>query len=193
MNTRHKLGKRRITVLDIGCGKGACTWFLGKEGAEVTAIDGSPSAICQVPTLLNEFRVEKKINIILGDITKPREYIHSNFDILLDNYSIYSNPEKEIVDAYIDYFDILSNGGYFLTNCFGEKTTGFGTGKRISQNTWAEIQEGKLNGMGLVTFFNRQRLNKLFKKIGYTIHYTECLSEKRNGIRAEKLVTCLTK
>ena len=35
----------RIRLLDAGCGPGACSWFMAREGFQVSGIDGSPSAI----------------------------------------------------------------------------------------------------------------------------------------------------
>ena len=81
-------------VLDVGCGQGACTWFMAKEGGQVTAFDGSPTGLQNVSEIAKEFGVTNKFNLVLGDITSPGKYISETSDILLDNYSLYSNPEE---------------------------------------------------------------------------------------------------
>src|ERR1700722_13214770 len=36
-----------IKILEVGCGAGACIWYMAREGFCATGIDGSPSAIKQ--------------------------------------------------------------------------------------------------------------------------------------------------
>lgn len=196
MTTRKKINKTIIKALDIGSGMGACSWFMRKEGAEVTAIDGAPSGIKNVPILAKDFGIQNDFKLILGDITKPKNFIGNEFkfDILLDNYSLYSNQEEKIISALEEYYNILTEGGgYFLMNCFGEKTSGFGTGKQLSEHTWSDISQGGLHNRGVVTWFTRERLNKIFTKIGFTVNYYENILLDRNGIMVEKHITSLKK
>jgi len=193
---KNMLNKNKIEVLDIGCGIGACTWFMAKEGGNVTAVDGSPSAIKRVQEILKEFNIaEDKVTLILGDITLPKSFvpIHKKFDIILDNYSLYANPYDKIINAYKDYYDYLSNNGFFLTNNFGLKTTGYGTGEKFSNNTYRNVEKGPLKMRGLVTFWEREKLTHLLESFGYNIFYTELILEEREGALIEKLVTCLCK
>ena len=44
---------KKLIGLDIGCGRGACAWFMAKEGMLVTAFDGAPSGLNKVNTLAN--------------------------------------------------------------------------------------------------------------------------------------------
>ena len=179
-------------VLDIGCGQGACTWFMAKEGAQVYAFDGAPTGLDNVPEIAKEFGVKNTFELVLGNITSPRKYISESFDILLDNYSLCSNYEAEIRNSLPDYYYILNDGGYFLMNCFGEKTTGYGTGKQLSEHTYRDV-EGSLKDRGIITWFNRTRLNNMFKEIGFQIVYFEELLVENNGILTERLITCFTK
>ena len=86
-------------VLDIGCGQGACSWFMAKEGGQETAFDGSPTGLQNVSEIAKEFGVANKFNLVLGDITSPGKFISETLEILLDNYSLYSNPEENICSA----------------------------------------------------------------------------------------------
>ena len=81
-------------ALDIGCGIGSCTWFMAKEGASVTAIDGAPSGLKKVKKLADEFGIDNNIITVHGDITKPLTFIKSTFNIMVDSYSLYSNEEN---------------------------------------------------------------------------------------------------
>lgn len=194
VRAKKDLNKPVIKALDIGCGMGACTWFMNKEGAKVTAFDGAPTGINNVSKLAEEFGVFTNFTLLLGDITKPHNHIDSRFDIMLDNYSLCANPEKDIHSALKDYYEILYDGGYLLMNCFGEKTTGFGIGKQLSEHTWTDMSRGGvLYNRGIVTWFTRQRLNTIFQTIGYNINYYENILEDRCEIIIEKHIFCLTK
>ena len=41
----YKMKRESVKILDFGCGGGACTWFLAREGFDVFAFDGSPTAV----------------------------------------------------------------------------------------------------------------------------------------------------
>jgi len=192
MRAKKELGYSDLKALDIGCGTGACSWFMAKEGAIVTGIDGAPSGIEKVNKLASEFGVKATIKVVHGDITRPKEFLNNTYDIMLDNYALYSNKEAQTVNGFRELFDLLKVGGFFLTCCFGKKTTGYGTGKKLSKNTFTNI-EGKLSNGGVQSFFSRDELNHLFCNIGYRIYYYENIIEDRNGELVEKHITCLSK
>ena len=87
----------------------------------------------------------------------------------------------------------LVGGGLFLTNCFGKKTTGFNTGVKIDSNTFRNIEKGVLKDKGITTFWDREELNNMFRKIGYQIVNIENIFENRNSIFIEKHITYLMK
>lgn len=41
----YKTEREKIKILDFGCGAGAHTWYLAREGFDVYAFDGSKSAV----------------------------------------------------------------------------------------------------------------------------------------------------
>ena len=46
--------RKNIKILDFGCGAGANTWFLAREGFDVYAFDGSESAVNRAKEYLNK-------------------------------------------------------------------------------------------------------------------------------------------
>lgn len=194
MRAKKRINKEQLMVLDIGSGIGACSWFMVKEGGTVNAFDGAPSALEKVNELAEGFGVKSKIKTVLGDITKPEDSLdNQKFDILLDNYSLYSNLPEQIIKAFQCYYKLLNKPGFFLVNCFGKKTTGYKTGEKLVANTYTNLTSGPLQNRGMVTFFDREELNDIFNSIGFKIDYTERILEDRNGIIVEKHITCLTK
>jgi len=189
----RKLKNNALAALDIGCGKGACTGFLRKGSENVTAFDGAPSGLESIYKLANEFGVKNSIDLVHGDIMFPKKFINNKYDILLDNYSLYSNYEEQIINALKDYYDIMKSPSYFLMNCFGEKTTGFGLGEQISRNTYTDIPIGVMKQRGVVTWFSKRRLLEVLGDIGYIVSYYENILYEQNGDLTEKHITCLQK
>ena len=183
---------RKLIGLDIGCGRGACTWFMAKEGILVTAFDGAPSGLNKVNTLAKNFGINKKIETIHGDITKPLKYINKKYDLMIDSYSLYSNINNHVIRGFEEYFQILKPKGFFLNCCFGKKTSGFIKGKKINNNS-CTVSKGKLNTGGLQSFYTKNELFSIYKNIGYKIIYYENILENRDGDFVEKHITYLTK
>lgn len=76
--------RRRIRVLDLGCGGGACTRFLAHEGFSVTGIDCSEDAIIRCRYNLQRWEGDHA-TLVVGDITKSLPFDASAFDVVLDN------------------------------------------------------------------------------------------------------------
>ena len=55
---------RAPRVLDIGAGGGAVAWFMAKQGAEVVALEGAPSALQQLGETLNLFGVTAGVETV---------------------------------------------------------------------------------------------------------------------------------
>jgi SAM-dependent methyltransferase len=132
MRAKKLLNKKRPAALDLGCGIGACAWFMAREGAVVTAVDGAPSGVRQTKKLAASFGIRgKRIEAVVGDIVKPRSCLKKKFDIILDHYSLYVNGTDEIVSAFRDLYDLLNDGGMLLTCCFGGKTINYWVGENL--------------------------------------------------------------
>ena len=104
-------------------------------------------------------------------------------------------PQKKIfilMDVNVKYYNFLNCGRYLLMNCFGDKTTGYGTGTKLTEYTYRDV-EGSLKNRGLITWFNKARLKELFQGIGFQMAYTEELTVKYNKVVTERLITCLKK
>ena len=173
-------------VLDAGSGKGSCTWFMSKEGGDVTAFDGSISAIKNIPLILKEFNIKNKIELVQGDITNPKKYLNQNYDIILDNISLCVNLEKNIIDAYKQYYDLLNNNGDFLSVTLGKKSTGFNTGIQIENNTFKDVNVGCMKNRGMITWFDSDALTKIYLKIGFNIFSHTNIIEVNKDIIVEK-------
>jgi len=187
---KKMLGPDRNWALDIGCGKGACAWMMAREGLRVSCIDGSPSAVESLSATFTRFKVTQKPEIILGDITRPDAHIKQGerFDIFLDHYSLYSNLLSDIKRAYKQYLRLARPGALLLTCCFGKSTTGFGTGTRLTSNSYHNIPQGPLAKRGTVTFFTQDELQDILCNTGYNLVYSEVITIAVKRERIEKIV-----
>ena len=189
--TKSKFNKK-IDILDIGCGIGACSWFLAKEGDLVTAFDGSPSALKRAKHTFKKFSINKSIKLVHGDITSPLNFIKKKYDVLVDSYSLYSNKQTLFKNGLKEYYKILNDNGFFINCCFGKKTTGYIKSNRNNKNDCV-VKYGKLSNGGLQSFFINKELNIIYKKIGFKSIFYENIIEKRNNDIIEKHINYLIK
>lgn len=104
----YKSDRKNTKALDIGCGAGANTWFLAREGFDVYAFDGSKSAIGRVKTLLSKDNLTANLKVCDAiEMDYPNDY----FDFAIDNFSICCNKMECIEDIYKRIFNILKIGG----------------------------------------------------------------------------------
>ena len=176
----------RPKVLDAGSGKGSCSWFMSKEGGNVTAFDGSMSALKNIPLISKEFNIKNKIDTVLGDITNPKIFLNNRYDIILDNISLCVNLEENIINAYTQYFDLLNNNGDFLSVTLGKKSTGVDTGIKIKNNTFIDVEIGCMKDRGMITWFDFETLTKIYSNIGFNIFDHTNVTEIKNNIIVEK-------
>ncbi len=188
---RNWMGNDEIHVLDIGCGQGALTWFMSKEGALVTAFDGSPSGLEKLKTMVSDFGAPQPVSLILGDITSPKDFVSQTYNVLVDHYSVYSNPSELVYSAYGDFYDLIRPSGFFLSCFFGSACSGLKTGTRVGSNTYKDISEGPHKGCGNISIYTIKELEGMYLSLGFEIVYYEHILNERDGMTIEKHITCL--
>lgn len=167
----YKLDRSRVKILDFGCGTGANTWFLAREGFDTYAFDISESAI----KILNMRMIKEGLTVstLCSDgLNLP--YRDNYFDAIIDNVSIFSNPVDDIRKMYVKCFKMLVSGGKLMSVVFDKNTTGFGTGKKIEPGTFDGIEKGPIQGLGMRHFFDKEEFLSVLSDAGF------------NDIRIEK-------
>ena len=152
--------RSQVRMLDLGCGPGANTWFMAREGFTVSGIDGSSSAIAQ-----NRSRLEKEglwADLQVGDITTALPWPDNSFDLVLDNVAVYANPMDEMARCFSEVARVLKPGGTFLHLSFTDRTWGYGEGCSAgSPGAYFAIESGPFAHRGFVQFLSRTDLDRL--------------------------------
>lgn len=152
-----------VKILDFGCGAGAHTWYLSREGFDTYAFDGSESAINRTKERL--LKDGYAANVIVADgLTLP--YEPDFFDAIIDNVSIQANTTDNIKAMYKECYKLLKKQGMLFTSVFGKDTEGYGKGKEVEKGTYEDISTGATQST-LKHFFDKEELFIILKESGF--------------------------
>lgn len=177
--------RKHTKLLDFGCGGGAHTWYMAREGFEVYALDGSPSAIEKTKKRLEHD--ELTANLLVMDGTQM-DYPLNYFDGIIDNVTICANMNCAIQEMYDRCYKALKKNGKFFTSCFTKETDGFGTGIKIEENTYRDLTRGCLSGRAIVHFFTEKELFGILSEVGYKNIQIDTLSYTDNTIKVDMIL-----
>ena len=185
---RNYYNKNRsdIRVLDFGCGGGAHTWYLAREGFDTYAFDGAEYAVINAKKRLEKEGLNAHFSVFDGIAVK---YENSFFDVVLDNACVYANRVEDIKLMYKSIFSFLKNGGKLLTICFGKNTSGYELGKEVEQGTFTDISDGPLSNRGITHFFTKNEIQDMLKEIGFKNIVVDSIEYTDRGYKIEQYVT----
>lgn len=181
----YKKERKNIRLLDFGCGGGAHTWYMAREGFDVYAFDGSLSAIEKTQLRLKRDGLKAELLVMDG---VQMEYPIDYFDAIIDNVTICSNTYSAILEMYNRCYRSLKNQGRIFTSCFTKNTDGFGTGTRIEENTYRDLTKGCLSGRAIIHFFTDKELVSALEKSGFKNIKIDTLSYTDNGVTVDMLL-----
>ena len=163
---RNYYNKKRdeVKILDFGIGGGAHTWYLAREGFDTYGFDGSPSAVRKTEARLARENLKAKLICATG---QDVEYERSSFDAVIDSCCIYANVIDDILSMYKKVFSFLKEGGKFLTIAFGKKTSGYGSGRKIEDDTYTDMTEGNLVNRGTTHFYTKHDFISILENTGF--------------------------
>lgn len=153
--------RKAVRFLDLGCGFGASTWFLAREGFSVDGIDGSAVIIQRLSERLREENLHARL--ITGDIA-DLPYPAQHFDCAIDiACMMYSNIDstRRILDGIIDR---LKPGGKIFSITPTPASWGATSGKKVAESTYRDPTEGPFANTGTVRFSSEQEIRDLYSK-----------------------------
>ena len=111
----NKIQKRKIKILEIGCGTGSNLWYLSKKGYSVYGIDSSKKAIFLSKARCKKEKVKCKIRFM--DAAKL-QFKDNFFDMVLDIECLYSNSYENTKLILDEIFRVLKKDGTFFSKTF---------------------------------------------------------------------------
>ena len=186
----YKSRREQIKILDFGCGAGAHTWYLAREGFDVYAFDGSESAIEKVRRRL--LKEHLKADLKVADAL-ALDYQDHFFDAVVDSVCIYSNVFENIKAMYQEVYRMLKPGGKLFSSCFGNPTSGYGSGGGLETDTFVRLTEGVLAGRGTTHFFTNEALRQVLEEAGFQNIQIDFVLYTDNGTQVEQFIATAEK
>ncbi len=186
----YQMDRENVKILDFGCGQGAHTWYLSREGFDTYAFDGSQSAVDKAVQFLENEGLRAHLDVMDGaNISYQDDY----FDAVIDSACIGHNMIKDIKRMYSEIYRILKKEGKLFTTFFSTKTTGFGTGECLEHNTYKSVEAGPLQGVGVVHFWDKNEFSEIVKGAGFKNIEIENSIYTNNGNYIDSYVLTATK
>lgn len=157
--------KRKIKVLDLGCGGGTHTKFFIDEGFDYFGIDGSETSIKLTRKIILHRGLKK--NVIHSSF-KKLPFKNNFFDYIIDRHSLTHNSKSDIEIILREIKRVLKKNGYFFSMVFGNKhhDKKYGKknyGKKNNIEFYNKFYKGSFSKSGIVLFFGINDIKKLFK------------------------------
>ena len=180
--------KGKIKILEVGCGPGANIWYLAREGFSVYGIDGSKAAIKMCKERLNKEGLSAKLTV--GDMVKL-PYHEEFFQVVVDNFSIQHNIPYNIEHMLSEAHRVLGKDGILFSAVLSTKHYLFGRGKALARNSYLDVADGALRGVGITHFFTIPEIRRIYGKrfVGINIEYIERTIGNMASIIASYIIT----
>lgn len=152
--------RRQVAVLDLGCGGGAHTWFLAREGFNVTAVDGSAAAVDQTRELLKREGYVADVSVCdFLNLSFP----DGSFNAVLDCAAIQHNPWNDIIAIHRHVYRMLKPGGWFLGMMLKGNSAVADERATQSGNEIRDFRSGSNPTGVFVHLFSRHEIDGLFQ------------------------------
>lgn len=103
------LPKRKLKILDVGCGSGFFTILLGKQGHEVLGTDLTPDMITKSRELAKEEETDCRFEIMDAE---NLDFPDETFDVVISRNLTWTLPDAG--HAYEEWCRVLKKGGILL-------------------------------------------------------------------------------
>ena len=109
-------------ILDLGCGTGACAWYLGREGFTAHAIDGSERAIEIARARLKHEGYQDRVTCHVGGM-ENLPFEPNTFDAVIDICATQANPWVDCLRIIEGVYRVLKPGGRYFGSFFAPGTS----------------------------------------------------------------------
>lgn len=160
-----KHGTQRI--LDLGCGAGRNSIYLGKKGFDVVGVDTSRSALKKTKAW-SKIEGIQNITVLRASMTHL-PFIRQAFHAVISVSVIHHALKKEIQKTIQEIHTILKENGLFIANLLSTKDNRYGSGEKLEKGTFKipeKFQEKQFQEMH--HFFSKKETYTLLTKFKNT-------------------------
>jgi len=160
--------RKKIKILELGCGSGANLWMIAKENFDAYGIDNSKTSLKLCSKMLNKWECNAKIKLAdMLELPYPDRFFDAVFDVL----SIIHIPFSKHRILYSEVKRVLKPKGVFFSYQFGEKSFSFkhGWGKKVEKFTIDRINNpnAPYAGNRYLCFPSEKAVHSLLNKAGF--------------------------
>lgn len=160
--------RKKIKILELGCGSGANLWMMTKESFDVYGIDVAPTGIKLAKRMMKLWSVSARLEV--GNMRKLN-FPDNFFDAIVDVVSVQHTDLKGHREIYQETYRCLKSGGLFFQWHLGARSISFreGKGRKIDESTLSEISNPKVPfyGCGLICFLTPKKAEKMLGTAGF--------------------------
>lgn len=154
-------------VLEVGCGTGSNIRALAMEGASVTGVDGSVTAIAEAKKRFEQSGVNG--DLVVKDFTQL-SYPPDSFDMAIDRGSLYCCEREDARKAVQLIADSMVTGGVFFMQIYSKRHTYYS----CAQNELDDVSREALTAAGVYgTFYSEEELRSLFSNDWEFVEFDE--------------------
>ena len=152
--------RKKVKILDLGCGAGNNAKFLAENGFSVYGVDCSETVIKICKKRFKGLRLEGKF--IKCEFTKL-PFKDNYFDLIIDRESLYANYLSDINKTVKEVYRVLKNDGELLSLMYNNFHPDIKLGKNVEDNTFRNFSEkSTFHQTGIVHFITQQEIKKVF-------------------------------
>lgn len=164
-----KAKRRRVRILEIGCGSGANLWMMAQEGFSVYGLDVAPTALRLCRKMLKQRHVAA--SLALGSMTSL-PYGDDFFDAIVDVTSLQHTSVAGHRKVLQEVMRCLKKGGLFFSWHLGARSVSFlkSGGKAIDRFTVDNVRNRRvpLSNSGLTCFLSAAAATSLLRIAGFS-------------------------
>jgi ubiquinone/menaquinone biosynthesis C-methylase UbiE len=180
----NKNERKKIKILESGCGSCSNLWMVAKEGFDAYGIDFSPHAIKLGKKMLKKWNVKAHLNVA-NMLHLP--FNDNFFEVVLDVFSANCLVLKDYEIFVSEVSRVLKPGGLFFTYTPSVNSDAFkniGNARKLDKFTLNGIHRKSAPFYGHFhpfRFDSLSELKKVYLKYGLNIRYAEKITRTYNG------------